>query len=74
MLKKLSAIGNSLGVVIEKPILDLLKIDRDTLLEVTTDGRGIYLCPTTEEHAARVQAATARVMRNHDAALKKLAE
>lgn len=32
------------------------------------------LSVTTEEHAARVQAATARVMRNHDAALKKLAD
>jgi hypothetical protein len=28
MMKKLSAIGNSLGIVIEKPILELLDIDR----------------------------------------------
>lgn len=41
MKKKLSAIGNSLGIVIEKPILDLLDIDRDTEPELTTDGQQV---------------------------------
>jgi len=36
--KNLSAIGNSLGIIIEKPILELLGITRDTELEVMTDG------------------------------------
>jgi antitoxin component of MazEF toxin-antitoxin module len=38
MHKNLSAIGNSLGIVIEKPILGLLNITRDTELEITIDG------------------------------------
>lgn len=45
MIKKLSAVGNSLGLVIERPILDLLKITKDTLLEVTTDGVGLVIRP-----------------------------
>lgn len=45
MQKRLSAFGNSLGVVIEKPILQLLKIDRETRLEMTTDGDRIVLTP-----------------------------
>ncbi len=39
MVKKLSAVGNSLGLIIERPILELLDITKDTPLEVRTDGR-----------------------------------
>jgi antitoxin MazE len=45
MRKSLSAIGNSLGLVIEKPILELLGITRDTELEVTTDGTRLIIEP-----------------------------
>lgn len=45
MRKNLSAIGNSLGLVIEKPILELLGITRDTELEVTTDGTRLIVEP-----------------------------
>ena len=45
MRKKLSAIGDSLGIVIEKPILELLDIDRETELEVRTDGERLIIEP-----------------------------
>ncbi len=45
MRKRLVAIGNSLGLIIERPILDLLGIDRRTEIEVTTDGRRLVLEP-----------------------------
>lgn len=45
MRKNLSVIGNSLGLVIEKPILELLNITRDTELEVTTDGTRLIVEP-----------------------------
>lgn len=45
MRKSLSAIGNSLGLVIEKPILELLGITRDTELEITTDGTRLIVEP-----------------------------
>ena len=48
MRKKLSAVGNSLGIVIEKPILELLNIDRDTELELTTDGDRLIIEPVRE--------------------------
>ena len=38
MIKRLTAIGNSHGIIIEKAILELLDIDRDTELEMKTDG------------------------------------
>lgn len=52
MRKNLSAIGNSLGLVIEKPILELLGITRDTELEVTTDGTRLIIEPV---HARKVK-------------------
>lgn len=78
MRKTLSAIGNSLGLVIEKPILELLNITRDTELEVTTDGTRLIVEPVREVEAkgrrGRVGAATKRVMKNHDRTLRRLAE
>jgi antitoxin MazE len=78
MRKNLSVIGNSLGLVIEKPILDLLNITRDTELEVTTDGTRLIIEPIREVEAkgrrGRVGAATKRVMKNHDRTLRRLAE
>jgi antitoxin MazE len=78
MRKNLSAIGNSLGLVIEKPILELLNITRDTELEVTTDGTRLIVEPVREVEAkgcrGRVGAATKRVMKNHDRTLRRLAE
>lgn len=75
MRKKLSAIGNSLGIVIEKPILELLKIDRDTELEVTTDGTRLVLEPVRKRRRREELLATAkRIMDTHDETFKKLAK
>ena len=43
MVKKLTKHGNSLALVIDRPILDLLKIDPETLLEVSTDGKQLIV-------------------------------
>jgi antitoxin component of MazEF toxin-antitoxin module len=39
MIKTLTKLGNSYALVIDKPILDLLKIRPDTPLEIATDGK-----------------------------------
>jgi hypothetical protein len=38
MVEKLTKHVNSLALVIDRPILDLLKIDPDTPLDISTDG------------------------------------
>lgn len=73
MRKKLTAIGNSLGVVIEKPILELLGIDRDTELEMRTDGKLLILEPVRQRRK-RVAEATRRVLDTHDETFRKLAK
>ncbi len=74
MRKKLSAIGNSLGIVIEKPILELLGIDRDTELDLRTDGERLIIEPIRGARRARVKAAVRRAMDAHDETLRKLAK
>jgi antitoxin MazE len=74
MRKKLSAIGNSLGIVIEKPILELLDIDRETELEMRTDGERLIIEPIRGGKRAKVKAAAQRAMAAHDATLRKLAK
>jgi antitoxin component of MazEF toxin-antitoxin module len=73
MRKRLTAIGNSLGIVIEKPILELLDIDRDTELEMRTDGKLLILEPIRQGRRKRVAEAARRVMDSHDKTFRKLA-
>jgi len=75
MKKNLTVIGNSLGIIIEKPILDLLGINKETELEMTTDGKRLILEPVkVENRTEKIKAATKRVMKNHDETLRELAK
>lgn len=74
MIKKLTAVGNSLGLIIERPILELLEIDKETPLEVKTDGEALIIRPQRKSRSARVKAAAERLMDAHDQTLKKLAK
>lgn len=74
MLTKLTAIGNNLGLIIERPILERLAMDQETPLEITTDGETLIIRPVRTEHHQRVQAAAHRLMEVHDATFKRLAE
>ncbi len=74
MIKTLSAIGNSLGIIIDKPILDLLDIDRTTDLDVKTDGEALIIRPVRISKKERVAGSAKRMMDAHDETLKKLSE
>lgn len=72
MRKKLSAVGNSFGLVIEKPILELLNIDRDTELEITTDGNRLIIEPIAKGKKS-LHASAVKVMKKNDSTFRKLA-
>jgi antitoxin component of MazEF toxin-antitoxin module len=75
MVKKLTRHGNSLALVIDRPVLDLLKIDADTPIEITTDGEVLVLAPVRDEQRRKqFEAAVAEGNRQYGRALKKLAE
>lgn len=73
MIKNLTPVGDNLGLVIETPILELLDIDRETPLEVRTDGEILIIRPQRANRAARLKAAAERMMDAHDDTLRKLA-
>ncbi len=73
LLKMLTVVGNSLGLVIDRSVLDLLGIDRETDLELTTDGRAIIIRPADGAYLARVRASARKVVKTQRATLKKLA-
>lgn len=75
MRKNLTVVGNSLGIIIEKPILELLGIGKETQLEMITDGKCLILKPVSEaDKTNKIRAATRRVMKNHDQTLRELAK
>ncbi len=75
MIKTLTKHGNSLALVIEKPILELLGADAKTPFEVTTDGQVLILSPVKDaKRSADFKAALEKVNDRYPKALKKLAE
>jgi len=75
MLKRLTKHGNSLALVIDRPILDLLKIDSETPLDLSTDGHRLIIAPA-EPSAKRqkFEAAQRTAHERYGKAFKKLAE
>jgi antitoxin component of MazEF toxin-antitoxin module len=74
MIKKLTAVGNSLGLIIERPILDLLNIDADTELEISTDGHKLIIEPVKHERQNKVKNIHKKIMKKNDKTFKKLAK
>jgi len=75
MIKKLTKHGNSLAVVIDRAVLDLLKIDADTPLEISTDGQVLVISPVRDNtHRDKFQKALESVNKKYGRALKRLAE
>lgn len=75
MVKKLSAVGNSLGIIIDRPILELLGITKDTPLEIRTDGEALIIRPAPANTLTdRALAAADELMDAHDETFRKLAK
>ncbi|MBI2252831.1 MAG: AbrB/MazE/SpoVT family DNA-binding domain-containing protein [Armatimonadetes bacterium] len=75
MIKKLVSHGNSVALIIDKPILELLKVNVKTLLEITTDGRNLIISPVESSRRERkFRSSLDKVNRIHKETLKKLAK
>jgi antitoxin component of MazEF toxin-antitoxin module len=75
MVKKLTKHGNSLALIIDRPILDLLKIDPETPLNVSTDGKQLIVAPAnSSSRRKKFDAAQERAHRDYGKAFRKLAE
>ncbi len=75
MVKRLTRHGNSLALVIDRGVLDLLDIDAETPLSVTTDGKCLIVTPVrSPQRERRFRAALQEVNRRYGRALKRLAD
>jgi putative addiction module antidote len=70
---KVTTVGNSVGVILPKEILERLRVSKGDSLYVIETKQGIELTPYNPEFALQMEAAE-RVMREDRDALRKLAE
>ena len=74
MIKELTRHGNSMALVIDKGVLDLLNIDDKTPLDISTDGKMLLIAPVRDEKRKRLfQAALEKTNKKYGHALKGLA-
>ena len=75
MVKKLTKHGNSLALVIDKAVLELLKIDSDTPLDISTDGGVLIISPIrNQKRKKKFEQALEGTNRKYAGLLKRLAE
>ncbi len=67
--------GNSLALVIEKPILEVLQISADTPLELTTNGDSILISPIRDKkRQKKLRASLDKINGKFGDDLRRLAE
>ena len=75
MVKSLIKHGNSLALLIEKPILELLGANPETQFNITTDGQALIITPIKDpKRHPKFTSALNKVNTKYSNALKKLAE
>jgi antitoxin component of MazEF toxin-antitoxin module len=75
MVKTLTKHGNSLALLIDKPILELLRIDAHTHLRITTDGDVLIVSPVRgAEREKKIAVAETWAHKKYGRMFKRLAE
>lgn len=75
MVKRLTRTGNSLALILEKPLLEQVGIDESTEVEISTDGDVIVISPVrTKKHAARLGQALKEINERYAGVFKRLSE
>ncbi len=75
MIKTLTKHGNSYALIIDKPILELLRAGPDTPFEVVSDGKSLMITPVRDTQAdAKFEEAVDYLHSRFGNAMKRLAE
>jgi antitoxin MazE len=76
MLKKFIKHGNSHALVIDKAVLEILRIDPATTeLEITTDGNVLIITPIrTKKKQQELKETLAKIDKHYASVFKRLAE
>jgi putative addiction module antidote len=70
---KVTTIGNSVGIILPKEVLNRLHVEKGDVLYVTDAPDGVRLSPYNDAFAQKLEALE-QVMRENRDVLKKLAE
>jgi len=73
--KQLTKHGNSFALIIDKAILELIGIDTDALIEITSpDGHSLVLTPIeNHDHKKKFNRSLNKINKKYKKTLKKLA-
>ena len=75
MIKKLTRTGNSIAVVLDKPLLEQLGLDENAEVEVSTNGQIIVITPKRNSARDRkFRKAVDKVNRKYAGLFKRLSE
>ena len=75
MIKTLTKHGNSLALVIDKPILELLDVGAETPLELSTNGDQLMIKPVRDKNRQkRLRKALDKINAKYGDDLRRLAE
>lgn len=74
MIKKLVKHGNSKAIIIDRGVLDLLKIKDDTPLDISTDGKLLIISPVRDKkRQKKLEEGLQRANKKYGRMLKRLA-
>jgi antitoxin component of MazEF toxin-antitoxin module len=75
MEKRLTRTGNSLALVLDRPLLEATGIDASTAVEVSTNGDVIVITPVrSRKRAAKLSGALEAINARYAGVFKRLAE
>jgi len=75
MVKRLIQHGNSVALVIDEPIMEILNITNETTFELSTDGRNLILSPQVEHTQEKdILNSLEKINKKYEAVLKRLGE
>lgn len=75
MTKKLTKHGNSVAVVIDQPILEMMGLEAGSEVDFSTDGKVLIMSPVDNPKRRRkFEAALEKIDKKYDKLFKRLAE
>jgi len=75
MMKKLTRTGNSVAIVLDKPILEAVGLTENAEVEVSTDGQIIIIAPKRDSARARkFRKSAEKINRKYAGLFKRLSE
>lgn len=74
MTKTLTKHGNSYALIIDKPLMEMLNIEPETPLNLSTDGKTLIISAEDPARRKKIDVAMKQIMTEWHDVFKKLAE